>query len=186
MPGKKAAAPRLAKRHGAGSARRKRLTRPTPKSNPHHQHSLWQATTRRPRPTGGRGGPPLPTPPPAPRTRHGQRWPDGGGRWERETTLPARLRAPETTWSAPGAPRRATRNALSTPKRVSSAAPGRPSPWRGGPRTTRSQGRQARVSAASGDPGPASAVRQNTGGRGRAGACTPPPHPPPHRHGGQR
>lgn len=91
----------------------------------------------------------------------------------------ARPRAPETTWSAPGAPRRARRNALGTPRRRAARRRGRPSPPRGGPLATHSRERPARVSAASVDPGPAGAVRGGpTGGRGRAGVRTPLRHLP--------
>ncbi|XP_048963949.1 collagen alpha-1(I) chain-like [Canis lupus dingo] len=68
----------------------------------------------------------------------------------------ARPQAPEATWSAPGAPRRAGRNAL---KRAQA-------------------GRPARVSAASEDPGPASAARQEGG---RPGSGRSPHHPQPRR-----
>lgn len=98
-----------------------------------------------------------------------------------------RLQAPETTWSAPGAPRRARRHALSTPRRRAAWHRVRPLPTTGrrSP-TTNSQERPARVSAASADPSPAA-----TGGQGRAGVRTPlhPPAPPTggkEEHGARR
>lgn len=147
---------------------------------PRHQLARGRGRRGARAPPGGRGGPPLPTPPPAPRARHRQQWPEGRGRWERETTPPARSQAPETTWSAPGAPRRARRNAHSAHAQAGEQRGVGTAPPAAG-RTahhTRSHGRQARVSAASEDPGPASAAKQNAGRRGRAGACTSsPPHP---------
>lgn len=178
--GKKGGGPRLAKRHSAGSARRNRSHAPPGPVPP--PGTSWRAAgdDEAPAPHRGAGWASLTDSttrssgtPPTTVAR-------GRGRWERETTPPARSQAPETTWSAPGAPRRARRNAHSAhaqageQRGVGTALPaaGRTA------HHTRSHGRQARVSAASEDPGPASAAKQNAGRRGRAGACTSsPPHP---------
>ena len=126
--GQKSSSPQLAKRHSAGSARHGHSHAP-----PGTTHARGQQGARTPT-EGGRVGLPY-------RLHHplfGHTTDSGGPRGGslgtgNDTT--ARPQAPETTWSAPGAPQRARRHALSTPRRVSSAASGRPSPPQGGPLT---------------------------------------------------
>lgn len=145
-----------------------------------------RGTTRRPQPHGGGGGWASLTDSTARSSDYAtnKRWPEGvaGNRGRRR-------RSASGTWDDLERSRGTTEGQAQRAQHaqaVSSAASGRPSPWRGGPLTTRSQERQARVSAASEDPGPTDARRQNAGGRGRAGVHTPPPAPSPHRHSGRR
>lgn len=89
MLGRRNGTPRLAKRHSAGSARRDRSHTP-PRPGP-PQHGMRQGDDEAPAsPWGGAGGPPLPTPPPAPRTTPPTAV-TRGGRWEQETTPPLGL-----------------------------------------------------------------------------------------------
>lgn len=178
--------PRLAKHHSAGSARCDRSHAP-PRPGPPPQHSMRQGDDEAPAtPWGGGGGWASLTDSTARSSDYAtnKRWPEGvaGNRGRRR-------RSASGTWDDLERSRGTTEGQAQRAQHaqaVSSAASGRPSPWRGGPLTTRSQERQARVSAASEDPGPTDARRQNAGGRGRAGVHTPPPAPSPHRHSGRR
>lgn len=164
------------------------LTHPA-KSCPHThpQHDACQGTTRRPHPhRRGQGGPPLPAPPHALRTRHRQQQLENWGRWERETTPPLGLRhlrqpgalqghhrGPGATHSArPGGEQRGMGTALPTTGRAAHPAG--------------SQERQARVSAASEDPTPTGTLRQEPWESGVGPEPTlprtlPPTHPPRQR-----
>lgn len=139
----------MAKRHGAGSARHDRSNSPHQVSPPHppgNSGRCGAGTTRRPLPAaGGTGVPPFTdsaTRPPraSPPTAATQR----GGPLGKGNGTTTRLQAPETTWSAPGAPRRARRHALSTPRRRAAWHRVRPPPPpRGGGRPPQTARREA-------------------------------------------
>lgn len=87
-----------------------------------------------------------------------------------------RLQAPETTWSAPGAPRRARRHALSTPRRRAAWHRVRPPPPRGGghpPPTARRGQRECPLR----QPTPVPQRREAGVGPESAPLCTPPHRP---------
>lgn len=179
--GQKSSSPRLAKRHSAGSARHGRSHTP-----PSPVHATPPSTTRaRGRrgahtPTeGGQGGPPLPAPPHALRTRH-RTAAAQGGHWERETMPPLGLRhlrqpgalqghhrGPGATHSArPGGEQRGMGTALPATGRAA--------------HPTGSQERQARASAVSEDPTPTGTLRQEPWESGVGPEPTSPTPSPPH------